>query len=127
MENANLLRVSGRPSAYSGSGNTPQDRQHQRRQKLLALFDAVEHGNLEASKLALKTLLNFDHSLATDAHFVRLSKALEAGGTYLAQQLVREIKAKFINATPLHAVAPKTEQASHPYFTNGMHFVDTRA
>jgi hypothetical protein len=41
--------------------------------------------------------------------------------------MVREIKAKFINATPLHAVAPKTEQASHPYFTNGMHFVDARA
>jgi hypothetical protein len=127
MEKANIFRLSGRPSAYSGSGNMPQNRQHQRRQKIGELFDAVEHGNLEASTLALKTLMNFDQSLATDAHFVRLSKALEAGGTYLAQQLVREIKTKFINATPLLVHAPKIEPTMRPHHTEGMHFVDTRA
>ncbi len=127
METANMMRVNARPSSYGGQGQTPQDRQQQRRQKLGALFEAVEHGHLEASRLALKILMNFDHALATDAHFMRLSKALEAGGMYLAQQLVREIKTKFINATPLLAHAPQIEPTSRLYHTEGMHFVDTRA
>jgi len=72
--------------------------------------------------------MNFDHALSTDVQFVRLSKALDAGSVYVAQQVVREIKTKFINATPLvaHAV-----HASHPplrpHQPDGMHFVDTRA
>jgi hypothetical protein len=127
METANMMRVNARPGSYGGQGQTPQDRQQQRRQKLGVLFEAVEQGNLEASRLALKKLMNFDHALATDAHFVRLSKALDAGGMYLAQQLVREIKTKFINATPLLVHAPKIEPTSRLYHTEGMHFVDTRA
>ena len=127
METANMMRVNARPSSYGGQGQTPQDRQQQRRQKLGALFEAVEQGNLEASKLALKMLMHVDPSLAKDVHFVRLSKALDAGGMYLAQQFVREIKTKFINATPLLVHAPKIEPTSRLYHTEGMHFVDTRA
>ena len=99
--------------------------------KILALFDAVEHGHLDASKLALKVLMNFDHALSTDVQFVRLSKALDAGSVYVAQQVVREIKSKFINATPLAGHATHSTPASHspsrPHQPDGMHFVDTRA
>ena len=125
MESTSMMRVNAHPGSYGGHGSTPQDRQQQRRQKILALFDAVEHGHLDASKLALKVLMNFDHALSTDVQFVRLSKALDAGSVYVAQHVVREIKTKFINATPLavHAVHPP----SRPHQPDGMHFVDTRA
>lgn len=127
METANMMRISPHHGGYGGHGSTPQDRQQQRRQKILALFDAVEHGHLDVAKLALKVLMNFDHALSTDVQFVRLSKALEASGVYLAQQIVRDIKAKFINATPL---APHAAHVSHPpkpHTPDGMHFVDTQA
>jgi len=127
METANMMRVNARPGSYGGHGSAPQDRQHQRRQKILALFDAVAHGDLDASKHALKMLMNFDHALSTDAHFVRLSKALEAGSVYLAQQIVRDIKAKFINATPLVAHVTPAPHSSRPHTSDGMHLVDTRA
>jgi hypothetical protein len=127
MEPTSMMRVNAHSSSYGGHGSTPQDRQHQRRQKKLALIDAVEHGHLEASKHALKVLMNFDQSLSTDAHFVRLSKALDAGSVYLAQQIVREIKAKFVNATPLAAHAAHAPQPPKPHTPDGMHFVDTQA
>ncbi len=131
MESTSMMRVNAHPGSYGGHGSTPQDRQQQRRQKILALFDAVEHGHLDASKLALKVLMNFDHALSTDAQFVRLSKALDAGSVYVAQQVVREIKTKFINATPLVAHAAHAMPASHPpsrpHQPDGIHFVDTRA
>jgi hypothetical protein len=127
METANMMRISPHHGGYGGHGSTPQDRQQQRRQKILALFEAVEHGHLDHAKLALKVLMNFDHALSTDAQFVRLSKALEAGGVYLAQQIVREIKAKFINATPLAAHTAHVPHPPKPHTPDGMHFVDTQA
>jgi hypothetical protein len=133
MEPTSMMRVNAHPSSYGGHGSTPQDRQHQRRQKKLALIDAVEHGHLEASKHALKMLMNFDQALSTDAQFVRLSKALDAGSVYLAQQIVRDIKAKLINATPLAthtAHAAHIVHASHPqrpHLPDGTHLVDTQA
>ena len=57
MEPTSMMRVNAHSSSYGGHGSTPQDRQHQRRQKKLALIDAVEHGHLEASKHALKVLM----------------------------------------------------------------------
>ena len=127
MESTSMMRVNAHPGSYGGHGSTPQDRQQQRRQKILALFDAVEYGHLEASKHALKMLMNFDHALSTDAQFVRLSKAIDAGSVYLAQQMVRDIKAKLINATPLAAHAAHMPHLPKPHMPDGMHFVDTRA
>jgi hypothetical protein len=127
METTSMMRVNAHPGSYGGQGGTPQDRQQHRRQKILALFDAVEHGQLEASKLALKMLMNFDHALSTDAQWRRLSKALEAGSVYVAQQIVKEIKTKFINTTPLAAHAVHAPQPPKPHAPDGMHFVDTQA
>jgi hypothetical protein len=127
METANMMRISPHLGSYGGHGSTPQDRQQQRRQKILALFEAVEYGHLDAAKLAFKVLMNFDHALTTDAQFVRLSKALDVGGVYLAQQIVRDIKAKLINATPLAAHAAQVPHPPKPHTPDGMHFVDTQA
>ncbi len=127
METANMMRISPHHGGYGGHGSTPQDRQQQRRQKILALFEAVEHGHLDAAKLVLKVLMNFDHVLSTDAQFVRLSKALDADSVYLAQQIVRDIKAKLINATPLAAHAAQVPHPPKPHTPDGMHFVDTQA
>jgi len=130
MESTSMMRVSAHLGSYGGHGGAPQDRQHQRRQKILALFDEIEHGNLEASKLTLKMLMNFDHALSTDAQFVRLSKALDAGSLYLAQQIVRDVKAKLINAMPIAAHVTHSVHVPHlpkPNTPDGMHFVDTQA
>ncbi len=133
MEPTSMMRVNAHSSSYGGHGSTPQDRQHQRRQKKLALIDAVEHGHLEASKHALKVLMNFDQTLSIDAQFVRLSTALDAGSVYLAQQIVREIKTKLINATPLATQAAHAAHTVHtphslrPHLPDGTHLVDTQA
>jgi hypothetical protein len=127
MDTANMMRISPHHGGYGGHGSAPQDRQQQRRQKIAALFEAIERGQLDVAKQAFKILMNFDHTLSTDAYFARLSKALDAGGVYLAQQIVRDIKAKFINATPLAAHAAHAPHPPKPYTPDGMHFVDTRA
>lgn len=128
MEPTSMMRVNAHPGSYGERGSTPQDRQQQRRQKLLALLEAVAQGNLDTAKLTLKILMNIDPALGADLQFVRLSKALEAGNLYVAQHIVRELKTKLINATPF--AAHHTHAAALPAHTHrpdGLHFVDTCA
>ena len=127
METTSMMRVNPYPGSYGGHSNAQQDRQQQRRQKILALFDALEHGHLDAAKQALKILMNFDHAISTDAHFVHLSKALNASNMYIAQQIMRDIKTKFINATPLIGNTVQMTNSAKPHVPDGMHFVDTQA
>jgi len=122
MEPANMMRVNAHPGSYSGQGSMPQDRQQQRRQKIQVLFDAVEQGHLDAAKQALKILMTVDHAVSQDAQFVRLAKVLDAGSVYLAQQIVRDIKTKLINATPLGVIRSTRSTPS-----DGIHWVDTQA
>lgn len=127
METASMMRVNAHPGSYGGHASSQQDRQQQRRQKILALFDAVEHGHFDAAKQALTVLMNFDHTFTSDAYFARLSKAIDTGSVYLAQQIVRDIKAKFVNASPLVAHAAHVLHPLKPHTPDGMHFVDTQA
>jgi hypothetical protein len=128
MEPTSMMRVNAHPGSYGERGSTPQDRQQQRRQKLLALFDAVVHGNLDTAKLTLKMLMNIDPALGADLQFVRLSKALAVGNLYVAQHIVHELKTKFINATPLaDRPAHAAGLPAHTHRPDGLHFVDTCA
>ena len=127
METANLMRVNAHSGSYGGQSSLSQDRQQQRRQKVWALFEAVESGNLDASKLAFKALVNFDRSLANDAHFSRLSKAIESGSVYVSQQIVREIKTKLINAGPIAVRPSHAMPAQRPPSSDGEHLIDMRA
>ena len=127
METANTMRVNAYAGSYGGHSATPQDRQQQRRQKILALLEAVEHGNLEAAKLAFKALANFERTLTAEPLFVRLSKSIEAGSLYLAQQVVHDIKTKLINATPVGARPSHVDTPTRTPQPDGLHFIDTRA
>lgn len=127
METANTMRVNAYAGSYGGHGGSTQDRQHQRRQKIAALLDALTQGNLEAAKLAFKVLANFDRALTAEPLFVRLSKFLEAGSVYLAQQVARDIKARLINAMPVVARPAQTEVIARAPQPDGLHFIDTRA
>ena len=132
MDTANMMRVNARSGGYAGQGGTPHDRQHMRRQKLLALFEAVESGNLEAAKIAFKVLINFDRSILSETAFARLSQTLEAGSVYVAQQIVRDMKIKLVNAHPInaHAIATQTNTsrlANRPAVGDGLHVIDLRA
>jgi hypothetical protein len=127
MDTANMMRVNARSGGYAGQGGAPHDRQQIRRQKILALFEAVESGNLEAAKIAFKVLINFDRSLLSDSAFARLSQTLEAGSVYVAQQIVRDMKIKLVNA---HPIAPRTNTSSaanRPAVSDGLHVIDLRA
>ena len=132
MDTANMMRVNARSGGYAGQGGAPHDRQQMRRQKILALFEAVESGNLEAAKIAFKVLINFDRSLLSDSGFARLSQTLEAGSVYVAQQIVRDMKIKLVNAHPInaHAIAPQANTsrvANRPAVSDGLHVIDLRA
>lgn len=126
MHNANMMRVNSRSESYDGNGNFPQDKRQQHRQKVLALFEAIDSGNLDAARHAFQALVNFDASTLADAQFVRLSKFLQAGSIYLAQQLVKEIKSNFANTASQAAAQKKVSQAP-ALRLDGLHVVDIRA
>lgn len=126
METANMMRVNARSGSFAGNGSAFQDKQQQHRQKVLALFEAIINANLDAARHAFQALVNIDASTITNPQFARLSKLLEAGNIYHAQQLVKEIKSALVNAQPLQA-----RQATYPPTpaskVGGLHIVDLRA
>ena len=127
MDTANMMRVNARSNGYSGNSSTPNDKQQQHRQKVQALFEAIGSGNLETSRQAFRALVNFDPAAANDPQFLRISKFLDASSIYLAQQVVKEIKASWINAQPLRATS-KPQQAQSPALRlDGLHIVDVQA
>lgn len=126
MEAANLMRVNARSGNFAGNGNSPKDKQQQHRQKVLALFGAVNGGNLDAARHAFLALANFDASITASAHYVNLSKLLEAGSIYLAQQLVKDIKISSVKALPPKSITQDQSTAAVPRI-DGLHLVDLRA
>ena len=126
MEAANMMRVNARSGNFAGNGSAFHDKQQQHRQKLLALFEAINSANLDAARQAFQALVNIDASITANPQFARLLKLLEAGSLYLAQQLVKEIKSALVNAQPLQA----KQTAYSPTSTlksGGLHIVDLRA
>jgi hypothetical protein len=127
MDTANTMRVNARSNGYSGNSSTPHDKQQQNRQKVQALFEAIGSGNLETSRHAFQALVNFDPATLNDPQFLRISKFLDASSIYLAQQVVKEIKASWIKAQPLRS-KPKPQKAQSPALRlDGLHVVDVRA
>ena len=127
MDTANRMRVNARSNGYSGNSSTPHDKQQQHRQKVQALFEAIGSGNLETSRHAFQALVNFDSATANDPQFLRISRFLDASSIYLAQQVVKEIKASWIHAQPLRST-PKPQKAQSPALRlDGLHVVDLRA
>lgn len=126
METANMMRVNARSGSYAGHGSSSHDKQQQHHQKVLALFEAINSGNLEGARHAFKALVNFDSKTLADAQFGRLSKFLETGSIYLAQQLVKEIKSAWVNAQPLPPKQNPQPQAP-AIRLDGLHVVDIRA
>ncbi len=127
MDTTNMMRVNGRSGSFAGHGNSPNDKQQQHRQKVQALFEAIGSGNLEASRYAFQALVSFDPATLNDLQFLRISKFLDASSINLAQQVVKEIKATWINAQPLRS-KPKPQKAQSPSLRlDGLHVVDVRA
>ncbi len=127
MDTTNMMRVNGRSGSFSGHGNSPNNKQQQHRQKVQALFEAIGSGNLDASRRAFQALVNFDCATLNDPQFLRISKFLDASSIDLAQQVVKEIKASWINAQPLRST-PKPQNAQSPALRlDGLHVVDLRA
>ncbi len=126
METANMMRVNARSGNFAGNGGASHDKQQQHRQKVLALFEAINSGNLDAARHALQALVNFDATTMANPQFARLGKFLEVGSIYLAQQLAKEIKSSWVNAQPLRAKQPTHAQAP-ALRLDGLHMVDLRA
>ena len=126
METANMMRVNARSGSFAGHGNSPQDKQQQHRQKVYALLEAISSGNLEAARHALQSLVNFDANTLADAKFAKLSKLLQAGSIYLAQQWAHDFKSEWVNAQPLRQLQGQKSQAP-TIRLDGLHVVDVRA
>jgi hypothetical protein len=127
MDTAITMRVNARSGNFAGHGNSPNDKQQQHRQKVQALFEAIGSGNLEDSRHAFQALVNFDPATLNDSQFLRISKFLDASSIYLAQQVVKEIKASWLKAQPLSS-APKPQKVqSTGLRLDGLHVVDVRA
>jgi hypothetical protein len=105
MDNSDISRINARPGNYPGNGQSPNGRQQQRRQKILALFDAVNSANKDAAQYALQSWINFEPGMLSDPHFARLSNLLKDGNIYPAQQLVKEIGSQWLNQSAAHGHA----------------------
>jgi hypothetical protein len=127
MDTDNMMRVNARSGSFAGHGNSPNDKQQHSRQKVQALLEAISSGDLENSRHAFQALVNFDVATLADPQFLRISKFLDASSIYLAQQVVKEIKASLLNAQPLRST-PKPQIAQFPALRlDGLHLVDLRA
>jgi hypothetical protein len=126
METANMMRVNARSGSFAGHGSSPHDKQQQHRQKVSALLEAISSGNLEAARHALQSLVNFDANTLTDTKFAKLSKLLQAGSIYLAQQWAQDFKSEWVNAQPLRQLQGPKSQAP-TIRLDGLHVVDVRA
>ena len=126
METANMMRVNARSGSYAGHGGASQDKQQQHRQKVLALFEAINSGNLDAARHAFQALVNFDATTIANPQFARLAKFLEAGSIYLAQQWAHDFKSAWVNAQPLRQLQGQKSQVP-TIRLDGLHVVDVRA
>ena len=108
MEATNLLRVEGGGGGYGGSSHGFSSHQDQKRQKLHALFDAIDGGDMPRAKQIFSVLMNFEPSLRTDPLFSKIGKSINENSIYAAQHFMRDLKARVVNEQVFKPKAPAT-------------------
>lgn len=109
---------SGRHGHEPHNGNGSRRQQHQ--QKLKALIQALDLGNLDKARQAYAALLDFSPALE-HSNFSRVGEALRHGNLALARQVIEDIYGqsqaifrRSANARPAHAIAATVIASGRP-------------
>ena len=94
MDTSFSYRVDGKARQWGGN-NSPQDeRENRRRQKLQVLLQSLKAGDLDGSRLAFTSLINFDPSISGDANLTKIGTALQSSNLYAAQHFGLELQSR---------------------------------
>ena len=91
MDTSISLRINDN-SRQLGSNNSSQgDRQNRRKQKLQALLQSINAGDLDSARQAFIALVNFDLSVSADPYLNKIGSALQSSNLYAAKHFAQEL------------------------------------
>jgi len=120
MDTSFSLRIDGNAKQWGGNNSPQGDRQNRRRQKLQALLQALKAGELDAARLALTALINFDPSVSSDPYLHKIGSALQSSNLYAAQHFGLELqnRGQLQSSSPSNAVSAASRRTDS---VNGLH------
>jgi hypothetical protein len=89
METSVSLRVNDNSRQWGGNNSSQGDRQNRRKQKLEALLQSINAGDLDSARQAFIALVNFDLSVSADPYLTRLALLCKAVTCMLPNTLRR--------------------------------------
>ena len=92
MDTSYALRIDANGKHWGGNHSPQGDKQQRRRQKLQALLQSLKAGELDAARLAVTALVNFDPTVSADPYLNKLGAALQSSNLYAAQHFGLEIQ-----------------------------------
>jgi hypothetical protein len=92
MEHSFNMRIDGGQRQWGGNNSPQGDKKQRRQQKLNALFDSLNAGDIESARLAFVALINFDATISGDPNLSKIGAALQSCNLYAAQHFATELK-----------------------------------
>ena len=92
MEHSFNMRIDGGQRQWGGNNSPQGDKKQRRQQKLNALFDSLNAGDIESARLAFVALINFDATISGDPYLSKIGAALQSCNLYAAQHFATELK-----------------------------------
>ena len=92
MEHSFNMRIDGGQRQWGGNNSPQGDKKQRRQQKLNALFDSLNAGDIESARLAFVALINFDANISGDPYLSKIGAALQSCNLYAAQHFATELK-----------------------------------
>jgi len=92
MDTSFSLRIDGTAKQWGGNNSPQGDKKQRRQQKLNALFESLNAGDIESARLAFVALVNFDASISGDPYLSKIGAALQSCNLYAAQHFAIELK-----------------------------------
>jgi len=96
MDTSLALRIHGNDSQWSGKNSNQGNGKDRRRQRLEVLFQSIRANDLDSSRLAYASIMNFDPILASSSYLKEIGSALKDGNLYAAQYFIKDIQINFL-------------------------------
>jgi len=91
MDTSVSLRINDNARQWGGTNSSQGDRQNRRKQKLEALLQSINAGDLDSARQAFIALVNFDLSVSSDPYLSKIGAALQSSNLYAAKHFAQEL------------------------------------
>jgi hypothetical protein len=92
MDTSMSLRIEANQRQWGGNNSPQSEKQNRRKQKLDALLQCINDGNLDAARQAFVALVNFDPSVSDDPYLKKIGAALQSTNLYSAKHFAQELQ-----------------------------------